>query len=378
PIDTWLKLHIIFMLVAFGGLFPLGIILGVTKHRFHVPIQIIAIILTTLGILLGHVHGGRVFPHSAHGTGANWVVLMIIVQAGIGVFLKRYRQPTVYRLVAKTGHKVIGLGWFVMGGVQCGLGLITYMGYCGGTHTNNCLAHEIMGSSIAAYGIGVHITSSGAGRRWLRRLANGRSVDWVDAWLITVWGVFNTFTEHRWGQSWNHTDLQHTSMGVLWWAGGAAALFSLLHRPDQRTPLPALVIFFTGAGMVAHHQHMAIGVTTHAWFGKALMAAAVARLIEMALEEGGLGKTTAFNGNYRAASGGDMIPHKYQENRVLPMLRRLSGLSMVISGLLFCGSTEEALASVAGNGLDVVTYMNGIISLGLALLAYVEGLIYVY
>jgi hypothetical protein len=169
-------------------------------------------------------------------------------------------------------------------------------------------------------------------------------------------------------------------MGVLWWAGGAATLFSLLHRPDQRTPLPALVIFFTGVGMVAHHQRMVVGVMTHAWFGKALMAAAGVRLIEMALEEGGLGKITAFSGSYahRAASGGNIIPHRYQESRILPMLRRLSGLLMIISGLLFCGSTEQALASVASNELDVVTYMNGIISLGFALLAYVEGLIYVY
>jgi hypothetical protein len=219
PIDIWLKLHIILMLMTFGGLFPLGIIFGMTKHRFHVPTQIIAIILTTLGIILGYAHGGRVFPHSAHSTGANWVILMIIIQASIGVFLKFYRQPTILRLVTKTGHKVIGIGWFVMGGVQCALGLITYMGYCGDMHTGNCLAHGLMGSSIAVYGIGAYITSSGAGRHWLHRLANrlidrinksrrsssslsykGQSVDWVDAWLITVWGVFNTFTEHHWGQ----------------------------------------------------------------------------------------------------------------------------------------------------------------------------------
>ncbi|RKP25380.1 hypothetical protein SYNPS1DRAFT_8546, partial [Syncephalis pseudoplumigaleata] len=364
PMDVWLKLHIILMLVAFGGLFPLGIIMGVTKHRFHVPTQLLAIVLSVLGIVLGHVHGGRVFPHSAHATGANWVVLMIIVQAGIGVFLKRYRAPTTLRLVAKLGHRTIGMLWFVVGGVQCALGLITYMGYCGDTHTGNCLAHEIMGSSIATYGVASHLTASGQGRRWLRPSSSlkSRSLDWIDAWLITVWGVFNTFTEHRWGQAWNHTDLQHTSMGVLWWAGGAAALLSLLHRPDQRTPLPALVIFFTGAGMVAHHQHMEIGVMTHAWFGKSLMAAGGVRLVEMALEEGGLG------GKAQGSA----------EHRVLPMLRRFSGLLLVVAGLLFCGSTEQALASVAGNGLDVVTYMNGIIALGFAVLAYVEGLVYVY
>ncbi|KAI9595166.1 hypothetical protein BDF19DRAFT_422850 [Syncephalis fuscata] len=398
PIDVWLKLHIIIMLVAFGGLFPLGIIFGFTKHRFHVPTQIIAIGLTAFGLVLGHLHGGRAFPHSAHGSGANWIVLMILIQASIGVFLKRYRQATMLRKVAKTTHKTIGILWFVMGGVQCALGVITYMGYCGDSHTNNCLAHEIMGSSIAAYGIAVHLTSSGPGRRWLRRLANGmvvrtnkssglsmtsmknRSVDWADAWLITIWGVFNTFTEHRWGQTWNHTDLQHTSMGVLWWAGGAAGLFSLLHRPEQRTPLPAIVILFTGAGMVAHHQHQAIGVMTHAWFGKALMAAAAIRIVEIALEEGGVGRVALpgyGSGRSRSNDLGSLTA-KYGEGRLLPMLRRLSGLLLVISGLLFCGSTEQALASVAGNGLDVVTYMNGIISLGLAAMAYVDGLVLVY
>ncbi|RKP07760.1 hypothetical protein THASP1DRAFT_10460, partial [Thamnocephalis sphaerospora] len=363
-IDVWLRLHIVLMLVAFGVLFPLGILFGITKHWLHVPTQIAAVAITAVAFVFAHVHGGRSFPESAHARAANVIAVLIAAQVGCGIFLKRFRNVGVLRSVVHGVHRWLGLGWLLLGCVQCWLGLVAYLGFCSADHKGNCLAHEIIGGSFVAYGVAVWLTASGDGRRWLRR-ASDRSTDWADALLVTFWGMFNTLTEHPWGQAswhfdaWNHTDMQHTSMGVLWLAGGAAALATLARWPAQRTPLPALVILFTGGGMVAHHQHHKAGVMTHAWFGRTLMAAAVLRIIEIMLEEGNLG-------------------YHMDQCGILVAFRRLSALLMVIAGILFCGSTEQAVEVMATNDIDLVTYMNGLISVAFGIALYVELLVAVY
>jgi len=50
------------------------------------------------------------------------------------------------------------------------------------------------------------------GGEWLRR--KGKSQEWFDSWVIMLWGIVNTFTEHR-GSHWSHKDMQHTTLGVL-------------------------------------------------------------------------------------------------------------------------------------------------------------------
>lgn len=60
--------------------------------------------------------------------------------------------------------------------------------------TGQCLAHFIMGSSFVAYGI-LLLLSLRVGGPWLLR--QGKSQEWYDSWVIMLWGIVNTFTEHR-------------------------------------------------------------------------------------------------------------------------------------------------------------------------------------
>ncbi|CAG8856391.1 38654_t:CDS:2, partial [Gigaspora margarita] len=85
-----------------------------------------------------------------------------------------------------------------------------------GENVGQCLAHFIMGSSFIGYGIFL-ILMLRLASGWLQR--KGKSQDYYDSWIIMAWGFVNTFTEHR-GNVWSHRDLQHTSLGILWWAGG--------------------------------------------------------------------------------------------------------------------------------------------------------------
>lgn len=61
-------------------------------------------------------------------------------------------------------------------------------------HTGQCLAHFIMGSSFVAYGI-ILLIMLRVGAPFL--LKRGRSQEWYDSWVIMLWGIVNTFTEHR-------------------------------------------------------------------------------------------------------------------------------------------------------------------------------------
>lgn len=50
-----MNLHI----TAFGFLFPFGMVLGLARNRWHVPVQILATALFVVGYFLAHAHAGR-------------------------------------------------------------------------------------------------------------------------------------------------------------------------------------------------------------------------------------------------------------------------------------------------------------------------------
>ena len=50
---------------------------------------------------------------------------------------------------------------------------------------------------------------------WLRNSKSHYSQDFIDSWIMCLWGIVNTFTEHRWGrEGWHRSDYQHTTMGI--------------------------------------------------------------------------------------------------------------------------------------------------------------------
>ena len=160
-------------------------------------------------------------------------------------------------------------------------GGITALGFCRGDHLGQCLAHFIMGSAFIGYGIVLTILLL-VGQIWLKR--TGRSQEFFDSLLIAVWGCVNTFTEHRWGTAWVKNDLQHTSMGIVWWCAGLLGIWLSRKRDGRpkRNLFPALVIMLTGWGMSAHPQSLELSTHVHSVFGYTLMAAGAARIVEIA------------------------------------------------------------------------------------------------
>lgn len=251
PVSSVLWTHIALEALAWLVLFPLGMVLGLVRHKLHVPVSGAAVALSLIGYVLGGHHKGRQFPHTVHGTMAKLLFLTLLTQATCGIYLKlhltwkpeAYVRPVVLRI-----HGILGRAFPVLGWTQMVFGVATLQSWCRGGHLGQCLAHYIMGSAFAGYSVILLIMLKCA-VEWLRR--RGFSEEYLDSWVILLWGIVNTFTEHH-GGPWTHKDLQHTLMGVLWWAGGAVGVW--LSRKGKRSIFPAIIISLTGWAMSGHAQ----------------------------------------------------------------------------------------------------------------------------
>lgn len=343
PMDTILWTHILLQSFAWGILFPTGMVLGLVRSRWHVPTQVTATVLATVGYFLGHLHKGRQFGKNAHASFATWLMLMLIAQVVLGVYLKLHLEKGFLGKIRKwqvRGHAILGGLIPVAAWVQMLLGGIASQGFCQGDHLGQCLAHFIMGSAFIGYGIVLTILLL-CGQNWLVR--TGRSQEFWDSLVITVWGCVNTFTEHRWGGPWVRNDLQHTSMGIIWWAAGLVGIW--LSRDRQGRPrrnlIPGIVILLTGWGMSAHPQSLDLSTHVHAIFGYTLMMAGITRIVEISF-----------------VLKDKVTPERPDDiDTEINSFQYLPPFLLYASGFLFMGATEEQMQTLSDAGVTHVSYI---------------------
>ncbi|KAG2189166.1 hypothetical protein INT44_004308 [Umbelopsis vinacea] len=349
PIGSIMTLHLASMILAFGIIYPIGMVLGLVKSRWHVPVQVLGSLVFVGGFFLAHAHSGRNYePHNAHRGFAWFVVWSLVAQVAMGFYLKLHLEKGIHgriRSLFVTAHRWLGILVPVIGYTQIVLGVIAIVGFCYGEHTGQCLAHFIMGSSFAGYGI-IMLISLRVGGPWL--LKRKRSQEWYDSWMITLWGIVNTFTEHRWGSNWNSSDYQHTSMGIIWVAAGTVGIW--LSRNEQRSVVPSLVIALTAAAFQGHAQHVANSGHIHSFFGYMLMAGAISRIVEICF----VWKKGVFT----------ISPWQYMP----PMF-------LMMAGVIFMGATEQQLSLLATIGIDPASYINVLLSFAFFLFLYTNILL---
>jgi hypothetical protein len=210
-------------------------------------------------------------------------MLLLVVQVALGLYLKLHLEKGFHGRIRRffvVLHGVLGKAMPIVSWTQMVFGGIAANGFCQGDHLGQCLAHFIMGSAFIAYGIMLTILLL-VGQYWLRR--TGRSQEFFDSLVIAAWGCVNTFTEHRWGGPWVHNDLQHTTMGIVWWCAGLLGIWMSRKRNGRpkRNLIPAIVILLTGYAMSAHPQTLMVSTMIHSIFGYTLMAAGFTRIIEI-------------------------------------------------------------------------------------------------
>ncbi|ESW98229.1 Protein YTP1 [Ogataea parapolymorpha DL-1] len=234
--------------------------------------------------------------------------------------------------IANIVYKVFSVLLVLCGFLKSGMAVVSALGFCYGLHTGQCNAHGIMGTAFIGYGF---LLSMVLVVPWLRH-GDGqkRSQEFYDSIMITIWGIINTFTEHRPWEPWSHGDYQHTSMGIIFWACGMLGIW--LSRNNRRNPMPALTLMFTAYAMSQHAQHMQISTKVHAFFGWVLMLGGFARIWEI----------TFLLQDQRCHPSGKIMSFQY-----------LPPFSLVLAGITFMGANEEQLKLVMDMGADHSSYV---------------------
>lgn len=373
PVDAILWIHMVLQATVWGIIFPIGMILGLTRSRWHVPLQATGFALTIGGYILGHSHKGRQFLPSVHGKFASLLFIPIIAQLSIGIYLKLHVHERTIRPYFVIVHGILGKMYPILGWTQILFGAITFRGYCRGGHLGQCLAHYIMGSGFIAYAVIMAIILL-VGEAWVRR--SGKSPEFWDSWIITVWGVVNTFTEHH-GGDWSAKDMQHTILGVLWWAGGILGIW--LSRNNQRNVVPSVIIILTGWAMSEHAQALEISTKVHALFGHTLMLAGVTRIIEICFfSQRQSSEADDDNRSDHTLSGSGPQSSTESGSAASRAFRHLPPFLLVSSGLLFMSATDEELKYAHDSGMDHVTYILIMFSMAFLIYTFIVYLIHLY
>lgn len=353
PVDFRLWLHIAMEATAWGILFPLTMVLGLVRHRLHVPLSAATVALSLVGFLFGSHHGGRQFMHTVHGTFSTLLFFSLLVQAVCGIYLKlhlRWSGEHRVRPWVLGVHGILGRTYPVLGWTQAVFGIATLQRWCNGGHLGQCLAHYIMGSAFTAYSV-ILLIMLKCGVEWLRR--RNVAQEYLDSWVILIWGIINTFTEHQ-GGPWTHKDLQHTLMGVVWWAGGAAGVW--VSRKGKRSVIPAFIILLTGWAMSGHAQALMLSTQVHSLFGYTLMCAGICRVIEVCF---------VLNDRPTGEETDDIEEGQWFKIRVF---QYLPPFLLVASGTLFMSATDEEMRWANSKGVDHVTW--GLIDFSIAFVLF--------
>ena len=313
-------------------------------------------------------------------------MLMLLVQVVLGVYLRLHLERGIHARIRRytvMGHGVVGKALPVVSWVQMLFGGITALGFCRGDHLGQCLAHFIMGSAFIGYGIILTILLL-VGQLWLKR--TGRSQEFFDSLIIAAWGCVNTFTEHRWGGPWVANDLQHTTMGIVWWCAGLLGMWLARKRDGRpkRNLFPALVIMLTGWGMSAHPQHLELSTHVHTVFGYTLMAAGAARIVEISfvlkdkntISDTEVEETNSFQylTPFVSTSSSTSLPVVNNLDSTTDFLHKL----LYTSGFLFMGATEEQMNLLTNAGVSHVSYILLLYSISFLLFLFVCMLLHLY
>lgn len=216
-----------------------------------------------------------------------------------------------------------------------------------------------MGSAFIGYGL-LMLLMLEFGKSWL--VSHQVSQEYLDSWVITVWGVVNTFTEHGFffsaGWKWSHKDFQHTFLGVIWACAGGLGIY--LSRQARRSVIPGLVIVITGWTFQSHQQSLEYSTKIHGAFGFVLMAAGLMKTIGVIREDS-------------EQSNHGSLP----ENQLLAF-DHLTPLLLTISGVMFMSATEEQLILISTIGIDHATYVLAQVSVGCLIYLYFNLMISLY
>ncbi|EGO22574.1 hypothetical protein SERLADRAFT_350605, partial [Serpula lacrymans var. lacrymans S7.9] len=290
-----------------------------------------------------------------HSVFANILFIPICAQLLHGIYPKLHIHECTIQSYAVIAHGIIGKSYPILGWTQMLLGAIAFRGYCRGETLGQCLAQYIMGSGFVAYGVIMAILLV-VGEAWVKQ--SGRSPEWWDLWIITLWVSHNTFAEH-YGSTWSVINMQHTITYcdyVVGWNRGILGIYLALD--NQRNVVPGLIIILTGWAMLQHAQALEISTKVHTTFEYTLMLAGLTRIVKICFCTPGYSPSD--NGKMAAARAFRHLP------------------PFVSPKILFMSATNEELNYVHNSDMDHITYLLTMFSLAFTLYTLILTLIHLF
>lgn len=196
-----------------------------------------------------------------------------------------------------------------------------------------------------------------------RRKAAMPSAEFVESFVIFLYGASNVFLEHlaAWGQAWSAQDLEHLSITIMFFGGGLCGMLiestrirdllntailispaaksnkELLSAPKtylfSMNPFPGLVILLLGLMMSAHHQASMVSTMVHKQWGTLFVGFALARAVTYILQ-------------YVAP------PSSYLPSR--PPSEIISSFCLISGGLIFMASNKDTIAAMERGNLHAM------------------------
>lgn len=279
PIDTALWIHIGIQSLTWFFLFPSTMLLGLIRHRLHVPLATTSLALTTLGYILGHKHqGGRTFPHSAHGSLASFIVFYLLAQTVFGIYLKlhlKIGEKTIRPMILLC-HGLLGKALPALAWIQIILGTTTLQSWCNGKMLGQCLSQYIMGSSFVVHAV-LSLIILKAGASWLARRCI--SQDFVESMALVIWGSVNAVLLLCSGIG-AHESLRNAALDLLLVTGGAAGMW---HSRDGRRSFFAGAVITIAGWAISDSHGLELSTKVHDLLSYTVMAAGLSRIIEVGL-----------------------------------------------------------------------------------------------
>ncbi|GAB7361393.1 hypothetical protein MBLNU230_g1446t1 [Neophaeotheca triangularis] len=301
--------------------------------------------------------------------------------------------------ILRISHTFLEKTLLVLGFLAIATGAVTYGGLFRERRVFAGLAHFVKGGIFFWYGLLTLGRWMGAfteyGWAWnvrpqyplVSRLAYRMpSAEFVESFVIWLYGASNVFLEHLNGKHWNPMDFEHISITILFFGGGLLGMLvestrvrDLLNTSALETkhkagsspntdletatpalwteprnystplnPLPALVILILGLMMSSHHQSSHVSTMMHAQWGNLFIGFALTRCLTYIL--------------LYLSPPASHLPAR-------PPTELLAAFCLSSGGLVFMGSAPDTVAAVEGNGLDemfVFTVVMGVTAVVLA------------
>ncbi|KAJ1769051.1 hypothetical protein IW140_005350 [Coemansia sp. RSA 1813] len=357
PMDWALKVHLALCLIAFVLVLPTALAMEMANNKFHPLVQIGGALIGFLGIVFGWVHGHL---HNAYARFGWFMLALLVVQTAANVcFTLGILKKTLAKL--RISYRILGCLQLFFTYMAMLLGVIRYLNLCSQGHLGQCISHFARGTALIYGSVALLFAMRLFGATMLDIR---RPPELFISIIMMVVGLIGTFTEHNFFQSsdgpgdmWSHKDLQHTFIGISWFAGGALGVFmSWKAQPSNRTPVPSLIFIATGIAMIIHQQDLVMSSHAHFLFGASLVTLGLSTICEITMLASGIVK-----------------------DRDQPMgIQYLSVFFMCASGMALMGANRDMVLFLINSNVDVATYGLILMSFCFVIVFYFYVLLDVY